>query len=259
MIETRITADLMRAQSTAQAAILSDAAQGHAAAGRVVEAIAAAWAVEVLRLQATLAGQILLDRRAPNYRYFEAAEAIMTGLDQPWKPGATAADTIRAGRDALARVVEPVVLSQLSDSFGSLAYLESLPALDQAAVEAFARTRLQGRTAGNFVRGRREEAADAMLRAQALRLQGDVPAAVRLAYEGDFGSLEAYLVESAVAVGDAALFTVSARWDLAAFAMSQLVGLPGEFEPAVTLIREAMAQALGEPDGSRLRPTFTAL
>jgi len=259
VIETRITADVMRSQAAFQANVLSDASQGHATAGRVVEAIAAAWAVEVLRLQATLAGQILLDRRAPIYRYFEAAAVIVSGLDQPWGPGATAADTIRAGRDALARVVEPVVLSQLSDSFASLHYLESLPAIDETALQAFARMRLQGRTVEQFVRSRRQEAAGALLRAQALRLQGDVPGAIRLAYEGDFGSLEAYLVESAVAVGDTALLTVSARWDLAAFAMSRLVGLPGQFEPAVTTIREAMVQALGEPEGSRLRSTFTAL
>lgn len=259
MIDSRITADRMRAQSLTQAAVLSDAARDHAAAGRVVEAIAAAWAVEVLRLQATLAGQILVDRRAPNYRYFESAASIVGALDQPWRPGATAADTIRAGRDALAQAVEPVVLSQLSDSFGELAYLDGLPALDQAAVDAFVRSRLHGRSPAQFVRSRRGEAAQSVLRAQALRMQADVPGAIRVAYEGDFRSLEAYLVESAVAAGDTGLLTVSTRWDLAAFAMTGLVGLPDAFEPAVTTIREAIAAAIGEPDGSRLLPTFTAL
>lgn len=259
MIDARITADLMRTQSAAQAAVLAEASRQHAGAGRAVEAIAAAWAAEVLRLQATLASLVLVDRRAPNYRYFEAAEATVGALDLPWKEAASAADAIRAGRDALARGVEPVVFSQLSDGFVDLDYLDLLPGLDEASVTAFTRSRLQGRTPDQLVQARRKDAAEAMLRAQSQRMQADPAAAIRSAYEGDFRSLEAYLVQSAVAAGDGHLLTVSIRWDLAAYAMAELSGLPEAFEPAVTAIRQAIAAALGEPDGSRLMATFIQL
>jgi hypothetical protein len=259
VIENRITADRMRTQASAQAAVLAQASREHAAVGKVVEAVAAAWAVEVLMLQATLASQVLVDRRAPNYRYFESAERIVQALDLTWAPADSAAATIRAGRQVLAQVVEPVVLSELSDAFVSLDYLEDVPGLDDGMVTAFTQTRLRGTTAQRLVQTRRQEVADAMLQAQSMRMRGDVPGAIRRAYEADFGALEAYLVESATAAGDQALFTVSTRWDLAAFAMAQLAGLPESFEPAVQQIRHALVQALGEPDGSRLALTFTAM
>jgi hypothetical protein len=65
-------------------------------------------------------------------------------------------------------------------------------------------------------------------------------------------SLEAYLVESATAVGDAPLVTVAARWALVAHRMSGLPALPWEFLGAVRAVRMVLAEALGDSDGARM-------
>ena len=95
-----------------------------------------------------------------------------------------------------------------------------------------------------------------MLAAQTCWVRGETPAAIQLAYEADFKALEAYLVDSAMAAGDADLFTVTMRWDLADQAVGTLPGLPADFSAAVTAIRGVLSVGLGEADGQRLIEVF---
>jgi hypothetical protein len=107
-----------------------------------------------------------------------------------------------------------------------------------------------------FVAQRRREAAVAMSQAQSARVKGETVAAIQSAYESDFLGLEAYLVESAVAVGDHLLQSVVVRWELASTAVSQLSGLPDGFVLAVQRIRDALGSSLSEADASRLRESL---
>ena len=119
-------------------------------------------------------------------------------------------------------------------------------------ISAAASARLLGLRPAEFVSRRRSEAAAAMLEAQAHRVRGETSEAIQSAYQSDFTALEAYLVDSAVAVGDDDLLTVTIRWDLAVQSVSEVPGLPDDFSRAVGVIRSAIVAGIGEADGRRL-------
>lgn len=257
MIGVEITADQMRAQLTAQAAVLDQAARAHAAAQRLVQACVGAWAAEVRGLQATLVRHLLVHGRSPQYRYFELAEGLSDELAAvPAEPEASAAQLILRARTVVARSLEPVILEQWSDTFVDLSYLDSLPAMSEADVHDYTAAQLSGRSVDAHIAARRRQAQESMLAAQTLRMKGDTTAAIRQAYESDFHCIDAYLVESARAAGDDRLLSVSVRWDLCAHAIAGLTGLPDTFIPAVAAIRGALIDGIGSPDGQRLAATF---
>lgn len=257
MIGVEITADQMRAQLTSQGAILDRSARAHAAERRVVKACAAAWAAEVRGLQATLVRHLLVHGRSPQYRYFELAQGIARDLSMASADeDVHAADAILRARAGVARLLEPVILEQWTDTFGDLGYLEALPPMTDALVQEFTSGELNGRSREAHVAARRRQAQEAMLGAQTLRMRGDTTAAIRQAYESDFHSLDAYLVESATAAGDVQLLSVSTRWDLCSHAIAGLAGLPDAFVPAVAAIRGALIEGIGAPEGQRLAVLF---
>jgi hypothetical protein len=71
--------------------------------------------------------------------------------------------------------------------------------------------------------------------------------------------LEAYLVESAEAAGDHGLWTVELRWELGTCAIAELADLPEDFYLAVTAVRQALSNGLGDPDGARFLSTLPDL
>ena len=77
--------------------------------------------------------------------------------------------------------------------------------------------------------------------------------------EADMLTLEAYLVESAVAIGDEQLSTVGVRWELASAALRLLPEIPTDVVAAVALVRTTVVQALGQADGARLARTWIPL
>ena len=132
-----------------------------------------------------------------------------------------------------------------------ISYLEALPAVTAAELAEAAGERLESMSPASFVQRRRTQSSALLLDAQAHRVRGQISDAIQRAYEGDFKALEAYLVESAVEVGDTALLTVTARWDLAVHAVTELPGLPSDFLGAVAAIRSTLSGAVGEADGRR--------
>jgi hypothetical protein len=66
-------------------------------------------------------------------------------------------------------------------------------------------------------------------------------------------ALEAYLVESAVAAGDALLLTVTIRWELAVVALAGMAGLPEGFLAAVAAIRDVLGRSMVDADADRWR------
>jgi hypothetical protein len=147
------------------------------------------------------------------------------------------------------------IAAQLAD----LTYLASMPAPNWSDFIATAATFLEGRSPAAFVLDRRQRAVEAMQIARAQRIKREIPAAIRSAYDSDFQTLEAYLVESAMVTGDLALISVQIRGDLVAGAMAELPGLPEDFARAVDTIRETLCSALNEADGERLRGLFSPL
>jgi hypothetical protein len=249
------TAEEFYSRCLANAQVLEQAARAHALAGRPVPALAAAWGADVNTLQAVMWERILVASRTPQRQFFRVAGAIaaalrdaMPSLDDDQPPG----DVIRSARARMQASFEPDLAAEMQRRWPDLSYLASLPAVSEPDVEEAAAERLGGQRPATFVARRRKEAVDEMLEAQARRIRGEIDAAVQAAYESDFTSLEAYLVESAMAVEDHSLFTVVVRWELATHAMTELPGLPDDFSGAVAAIRTAMATSLGEADGARL-------
>lgn len=98
-----------------------------------------------------------------------------------------------------------------------------------------------------------------MSQARDLRADGDVDGALRRVYDADAWTLAAYLVESALAVGDDALLTVTERWELVNSELESLDVLPADFEAAIVTLRSTMGRALADADAQRWRLTLIAV
>jgi hypothetical protein len=171
--------------------------------------------------------------------------------------------------------------SELITRLQPLDHLESLKAPSAADFSGAARSRLAGMRPEDFVARRRLDAAARMEQARRISEgmvaagpgadsslapadsapdgSATVSAAIAAAYEADMLTLDAYLVESAVAIGDDLLFTVQLRWDYAAAAVTRLAGVPADLGEAVALVRRTLARSLGAGDGARLERTWIPL
>jgi hypothetical protein len=253
------SAEEFYSQCLANARILEQSAHEHAVAGDGVSALATAWGADVFSVQAVLWERILVASTAPQRHFYRVADALFTGLNgavAPTMDRPACRDVLRAAREGLLAECDPALSRSIEAAWSDLSYLATIEAPTADELEAAAEERLNGQTAGMFVAQRRREAAVAMSQAQSARVKGETVAAIQSAYESDFLGLEAYLVESAVAVGDHLLQSVVVRWELASTAVSQLSGLPDGFVLAVQRIRDALGSSLSEADASRLRESL---
>ncbi|MCH1448117.1 MAG: hypothetical protein L7U42_05385, partial [Candidatus Nanopelagicales bacterium] len=119
---------------------------------------------------------------------------------------------------------------------------------------------VRGRTGGleieAFITHRRQESVESMTAALGAEASGETATAIEMAYASDLHALEGYLVESAIALGDTYLMTVTIRWELITEAIAMMADLPQEFAPAVEAIRAAVAAAVGEAEWSRISDTL---
>lgn len=236
--------------------VLDSMARQRAAAEDAVTALALAWSADVYAAQGVLGERILGAAAGTRRRLFGADEVLIRGMRGAQSTDVSAepsvADAIRAARHGLLAACDESLAGALEQAWPAVGYLVSLPAPSPQSLEEHTRARLEGMSADAFVSERRRAAVEQMSHAQSLRVRGDLAGAVQAAYDADFLGLDAYLVESAVAAGDAALFSVMARWELAVASVAALPGLPEGFVPAVTRIRRAMCAAMSEADAVRL-------
>ncbi len=252
----RGTAEEFHGRLLANAHTLDRAARLHANQGDVVAALAAAWGADVTSIQAVLWERILIASRAPQRQYFQAAASLsqaLAALDETSISGVTAEALVKQARVRLWAEFDASLRREVDAHLPDIGYLAMLAAPSTQDLQDAVDARIDDHTPAEFVAERRQEAIDAMLRAQSDRIRRDIPAAIRSAYDSDFSILEGYLVESALAVGDTYLLTVTIRSDLVTGAISELAGLPEDFARAVSTLRDAMASALNEADGERLR------
>jgi hypothetical protein len=237
------------------ATVLDAAARRFADAGDPVSALACAWSADVYATQAVLWERIMIAASSPQRQFFRVADALVTGMRVESREATVTslAGVVESGRRALLAACEPALHEGLLASWADLGYLLAVPPPTTADLEEQAARRLAGRSVEAFVVQRRQEAAETMATAQALRIKGESVPAIQAAYDSDLSALEAYLVESADAVGDHHLLSVISRWELAIHALSTLPGLPEGFLAAVGRIRDAVAGSLGDADGTRLR------
>lgn len=256
------TAEEFYTRCLANAQHLEAAARQRAASGDRVGALADAWGADVSMLQAVLWERVIAAARAPQRQFFQAAEAIVAGLRSALAEADASTTLGRALAQARARIAtsfDEDTAREMARRWPDISYLEVVPAVSIEDLATAVANRLRGMTPTAFVAQRRSEAAAAMLKAQAHRVRGETAEAIQAAYAGDFSALEAYLVESAVEVGDVELLSVITRWDLAVHAVSEVPGLPEDFSQAVGVVRTAMVAGIGDADGKRLLETLAAV
>ena len=258
----RSTAEEFYGRCLGNLALLDGAARRFAAAGDTVNALAAAWGADTYGLQAVVWERILVASSYPQRQYFRVAEALMSGLAATLAEGGsdqTAADVLGRTRAGMLNACDPGLRHDVEAAWRDSGYLSDLQAPSPDDLRRFVDDRTGGLSLDAFVEKRRTEAASALGEAQTLRVKGDSVGAIQAAYDADLLALEAYLVESADAVGDEHLLTVTIRWELATNAVSTLPGLPEGFVAAVNRIRDALATGLGDADGQRLRAALPAV
>jgi hypothetical protein len=253
------SAEEFYSQCLANARTLEQAARAHAGAGDAVSALATAWGADVFTVQAVLWERILVVSPLPQRQFYRVADALFTGLDRSAAPTIdrpACRDVLRSARDSLLAECDPGLRQSIAEAWSDVTYLATVEAPTAQDIDAAVQARLNGMTPGAFVARRRQEAAIAMAHAQEERVRGNTVGAIQGAYESDFLGLEAYLVESAMAVGDLSLQSVVVRWELASSAVSQLAGLPDGFSAAVNRIRDTLGSGLAEADAARLRESL---
>lgn len=250
-------------RSRAHAATLDAAARAFASHGQSVDALACAWAADVAAAQAVLWERMVLASPTPVSRYYQAGEAVVAALagrteSDAEYPDTSAEHVVVGARRRLVRAFDQRLARAIEAQLPSVSYLGALTAPTDVEVAAAVTRRLRGLQVREFVDGRRRDAQASMDQARELQRSGQVEEAVRRAYDADAWCLSAYLVESAMAVGDEALFTVTSRWELVNAGLEALTELPSDFDAAVGMLRETTMHVLGEADGHRWRATLAA-
>jgi hypothetical protein len=247
------TAEEFHSWCRVAASTLRDASIAYAADGQVVSAIADAWASDVAAMQAVIWGRLVIGSHSPQRVFFETAEPIADAVASgaPLPDPITAADVVEQSRTGAVSAFTPELASAVEAAWPDVEYLRDLPAPGAEMLRMWTRDRLGGQTPERFITHRRQLASERMVDAQLSRMKGDTNAAVTAAYEADYRTLEAYLIESCLACGDVTLMSACSRFDLVSAALSNLPSLPDDFLKAALTIRHLIAQALGEADGSR--------
>ena len=249
------TAEEFHSWCRLSAATLRDAAMSYAASGQVVSALADAWAADVAAMQAVIWGRLVIASHSPQRTFFQAAEPIADAVASAPAPSAgdapTAADLVEFARMGALRAFSEDLAAAVRAAWPDVEFLRALPAPSPDEVRTWTQGRLGGLSSDAFIAQRRDLARERMVDAQLSRMKGDTSAAVAAAYEADYRTLEAYLVESCIACGDTALMSAASRFDLVSAALTGLPSLPDDFLKAATTIRNLMGQALGEADGNR--------
>lgn len=242
------------------AQVLLAASRRHAAEGDAVGALASAIGSDLASLQAMLWERINMAPRAPQRQMFQAAEALteeMAAFGAEELPtGASVAELIVATRERMMSALDDALVIEVASRWSDVGFLANFAAPSQEDLAGSLAQRTGGLSVADFILQRRSSAARSMQHAQSNRVRGATSDAIVAAYDSDFLSLEAYLAESALVVGDTWLFTAISRWDLVTNAVAEITRLPDGFVDAVALVRRSMTTSLGDADGARLAEVF---
>ena len=256
-----LTDEELYSRYQANVAILSAAMKRRAAEGDAVGAVILARGADVSAVEAVVWEHSTVCS-TPKRKFFQMSEQLATDIG-PGVVGETQAETAEAAveqaRFAILTAVDPSLRHTLADSWIDISVLRTLPAPSHDELLGAVRDRTGGMEVKEFIAHRRRESGDAMASALAAEASGQTVEAIEMAYAADLYALEAYLVESAVALGDQHLMSVHVRWELVSEAVAMTGELPQDFIPAVRAIRAAIGGAIGEADAKRLESNLQPL
>lgn len=257
---SEVTAESFYAELLTAMHGLSASSVHHASRGEVAEAVVMQIAADIANLELVAWERIVVTSTTPQVPLFDIASKIaqgMSALDTGRLSGsANAAAAVRSVRETLMTTIEFDLGSEIVSRQLSTEHLDALGMFDDAELHAALDRRLEGKAPGDFVASARAEAQRANQEARDLRLRGDTRAAIKAAYRADVHALDAYLVESALAVGDTSLLTVLIRRELAMAALERLGAVPDDYKAAVSQVRQTLMLSLGWADGERLARTL---
>jgi len=241
--------------------VLDAAARTRAAAGDALGAIACAWGADVSMAKA-VAWEYTASETSPSWRTLLTWANVIIGpraLDDIDPSPGTIAAAVEGARRAFVASCEPALQRELAAAWMSVDHLVDLPMPTEDQVATAAADRLAGVSLPAFLAARRTRTKSLLDSAREKRVSGDARGAIQDVYEADLSAVEAYLVESAHAVGDALLLSVITRWELVSHSIAAIPSLPSSVVEAVARLRTAMATSLGPADGMRLREAFAPL
>jgi hypothetical protein len=235
--------------------------RNYADAGDDVAAVISQWGADVANLQAAAWERIVVVSRSPQGPLFDIGSKAIAGMhtltDALGQPYLSAKSLVEAARDAMVGAIGEDLGAEVRGRFGTIEHLDRVPAPRGQQLTEAAERRLGGLAPQAFVVARRAAAHTRM--EQAVATSAGRSEAIAAAYEADMLTLEAYLVESAVLVGDECLLTVQLRWDFATTAVTRLASVPDDVIAATSLVRHTLVRSLGSGDGRRLERTWLPL
>lgn len=232
----------------------------YAEQGDIANAVLCTWAADLATAQSVAWERIVVVTHSPQTPFFALGDRLARALTESLATGsgtyASAMDLLQDMRGRMLTAVDQDLADDIAARFSSLDHLASFEAPMPERLRESGYSRLGGLPAATFIAKRRADAQVLMRDALAERVRGDITGAISAAYEADMLTLEAYLVESALAIGDVQLLTVQVRWDLAVAALTRLAGVPDDFGQAVSLVRQTLVASVGSGDGARLARTW---
>lgn len=248
------TAEEFYSQSLERLHLLNELARGHAERHEILEALVTQWAADIVTVQAAAWERIVVVSRTAHRSLFDLGERMLNGLvgETLGSGVADAAGQAQFLRRALVASLDEDLAAESVARFASIDYLVGLPAPSMLAMSAMAQQRLGGLDPADFIAARLEGSRAAMSRSHAARVRGEISPAIEAAYESDMLALDAYLVDSAIRLGDDHLLSAFVRWELAAAAISRLGSVPSDVFGAAQAVRDAIGTILGVEERERL-------
>lgn len=232
----------------------------HAERGEVVEAVITQIGADIANIELVSWERIVVTSPTPQVPLFDIASKIAAGMSvvdaQQLAKAKSAAAAVKLVRDALMSTIEFDLASEIVSRQLSTDHLASTPMFTDSELHDAIARRLDNKEPEAFIVSARADALSLSNDARDLRLRGDTRAAIATAYRADMRSLDAYLVESALAIGDTSLLTVLTRRELAVAALARLGSVPDDFKAAVSQVRQTLMLSLGWADGERLARTL---
>lgn len=255
-----ISAEEIYADLLQRVHVLTPMSVTYAEQGDIANAVLSSWAADVATAQAVAWERIVVVTHSPLTPFFALGDRLARALREELEQGrgayASARDLVEGMRVRLLDSVDADLADDIATRFAPLDHLASFEAPSSERLKESGKFRLGGLPAGTFIAQRRSDAQSRMRDALADRVRGDINGAIAAAYEADMLTLEAYLVESALAIGDTQMLTVQVRWDLAVAALTRLAGVPDDFGKAVSVVRQTLVASVGSGDGARLARTW---
>jgi hypothetical protein len=256
--DPRSAHDRLHAGVAATIDVYVDSSRSYAARGDVRLALLSMWAADVMVLQSLLWESGLGSAPDPDAQLIAVGQALEASLraeadatDRPDSP----LSALQRARTAMMSTFDESVHTMLLQRFVQVGHLDGLAAPAPGAAKLAQQARLGERSPQELAADLREAAADCMAVSAAMIRSGLTPDAIAQARMADLASFEAYLVEAALAVGDATLATVDLRWDIATSAVAGM-HVPDGLSDAVYQLRELLVGCVGPAEGDALWATF---